>query len=363
MRATERATRAGSSGSFQVGLPVLTLQKPQRRVQVSPRIMNVAVPRSQHSPMFGQAASWQTVCSDSALIISVSSRYFGPPGSGTLNHGGLRPRNGSEVSPSTLVTSIPPGLARERVWWIRSGVSLTSPAYRQARRGPARPSRSGVTSRWRWPNASAKRCAHALAEAGEVVGGTLLRDRGHRDRRQPAGDHPRERRQVVGDVDREAVRGHPAREVHADRGDLAVLDPHAGVVAALGLPRARLDPGLGERGDDRALHRAHEHEHVVDAHDRIADQLAGAVVGQLAAARGLDDVDALGAAPVLAHRQVAGLRAAPERVDGLVLEQQHRLVELTREDLRAQLLLDLHALLVGDAAEVADEQIASPHRW
>ena len=69
--ATERATRAGSSGSFHVGLPVLTLQKPQRRVHVSPRIMNVAVPRSQHSPMFGQAASWQTVCRFSALIIGV----------------------------------------------------------------------------------------------------------------------------------------------------------------------------------------------------------------------------------------------------------------------------------------------------
>ena len=67
--ATERATRSGSSGSFQVGLPVLTLQNPQRRVQVSPRIMNVAVPRSQHSPTFGQAASWQTVCRPSSRII------------------------------------------------------------------------------------------------------------------------------------------------------------------------------------------------------------------------------------------------------------------------------------------------------
>ena len=74
IRATLRATRAGSSGSFQVGLPVLTLQKPQRRVQVSPRIMKVAVPRSQHSPMLGQAASWQTVWRFSALIRARSSR-------------------------------------------------------------------------------------------------------------------------------------------------------------------------------------------------------------------------------------------------------------------------------------------------
>jgi hypothetical protein len=55
------ATRRGSSGSFHVGVPVCTLQKPHRRVQTSPRIMNVAVPRSQHSPTFGQFASWQTV--------------------------------------------------------------------------------------------------------------------------------------------------------------------------------------------------------------------------------------------------------------------------------------------------------------
>ena len=72
--ATWRATRAGSSGSFHVGLPVLTLQKPQRRVHVSPRIMNVAVPRSQHSPMFGHAASWQTVCRLSFSMRALSSR-------------------------------------------------------------------------------------------------------------------------------------------------------------------------------------------------------------------------------------------------------------------------------------------------
>jgi hypothetical protein len=74
MRATERATRAGSSGSFHVGLPVLTLQKPHRRVHVSPRIMNVAVPRCQHSPMFGHAASWQTVCRFSVCMRLWSSR-------------------------------------------------------------------------------------------------------------------------------------------------------------------------------------------------------------------------------------------------------------------------------------------------
>jgi hypothetical protein len=41
----------------------LTLQKVQARVQVSPRIITVACFWVQHSPMFGQAASSQTVCS------------------------------------------------------------------------------------------------------------------------------------------------------------------------------------------------------------------------------------------------------------------------------------------------------------
>ena len=81
---TDCATRSGSSGSLKVGLPVLTLQNPHRRVQVSPRIMNVAVPASQHSPMFGHAASSQTVCSPAPSIIDLSSRYFPPPGAGHL---------------------------------------------------------------------------------------------------------------------------------------------------------------------------------------------------------------------------------------------------------------------------------------
>ena len=68
------ATRSGSSGSFQVGLPVCTLQKPQRLVQTSPRIMKVAVPRSQHSPTLGQLASSQTVWRLSEPIFSFSRR-------------------------------------------------------------------------------------------------------------------------------------------------------------------------------------------------------------------------------------------------------------------------------------------------
>src|SRR5260221_8346561 len=48
------ATRRGSSSSYSVGRPVATAQNVQLRVQILPRIMKVAVPAPQHSPILGQ---------------------------------------------------------------------------------------------------------------------------------------------------------------------------------------------------------------------------------------------------------------------------------------------------------------------
>ncbi len=61
--ATDSPSSRGSSGLGGSGWPWPTSQNGQRRVQMSPRIMKVAVPRPKHSPMFGQVASSQTVCS------------------------------------------------------------------------------------------------------------------------------------------------------------------------------------------------------------------------------------------------------------------------------------------------------------
>ena len=45
----------------------------------------------------------------------------------------------------------------------------------------------------------------------------------------------------------------------------------------------------------------------LQAHDRVADQLAGTVVGDAAASVSLDHVDPLRAVPLLAHGQLAGI--------------------------------------------------------
>ena len=55
------ATRAGSAASTGPGRPWATAQYAHARVHTSPRIMKVAVPCPQHSPMFGHCASSQTV--------------------------------------------------------------------------------------------------------------------------------------------------------------------------------------------------------------------------------------------------------------------------------------------------------------
>ena len=79
----------------------------------------------------------------------------------------------------------------------------------------------------------AERERHPAAEAVEVVAlPGLLGDRRHAHAVEPARHDPLERLQVVVDVDREAVRGHAAGDVDADRADLAVLDPDAGQALA-----------------------------------------------------------------------------------------------------------------------------------
>src|SRR5690606_29650360 len=85
----ERATFSGSSQSTVSGLPVFTPQKQQERVQTFPKIIKVAVPSPQHSPMFRQLPEVQMVF---RLYLSTKLRnsvYFLPVGNFTRNHLGL----------------------------------------------------------------------------------------------------------------------------------------------------------------------------------------------------------------------------------------------------------------------------------
>ena len=92
--AAASATFCGSIASTARGIPVLTLQNAQARVQVSPRIMTVACFFDQHSPMFGQAASSHTVV---RLFERISARVAAKPslvGALTRIQSGFRSRAG-----------------------------------------------------------------------------------------------------------------------------------------------------------------------------------------------------------------------------------------------------------------------------
>ena len=90
MSAMVRARLPGSSASGGFGRPWATSQKLQRRVQTSPRIMNVAVPWLKHSWMFGQLASSQTVTSRFSRSLDLSFCTALPAGMRTRIQLGLR---------------------------------------------------------------------------------------------------------------------------------------------------------------------------------------------------------------------------------------------------------------------------------
>ncbi len=93
--------------------------------------------------------------------------------------------------------------------------------------------------------------------------------------------------QVGGDVERKAVLRHAAgAELDANRGDLCAADPHAGQpCGAVGHNAI-----ASQRDDDRLLQHPQVAQHIAavarELEDRVADDLAGAVVGDVAAAVG-----------------------------------------------------------------------------
>src|SRR5690606_17306317 len=100
----ERATFSGSSQSTSSGLPVFTPQKPQERVQTLPKIIKVAVPSPQHSPMFGQLPEVQMVLSLYLSTRPLNSVYFFPVGSLTRSHFGLGSRCSGKIFERVLVS-------------------------------------------------------------------------------------------------------------------------------------------------------------------------------------------------------------------------------------------------------------------
>ena len=83
------ATFSASSQSTGRGLPVLTPQNLQDLVHIFPRIMKVAVPSPQHSPILGQLPDVQIVCKLLSSTNFLNFAYLGPIGNLTRSQSGF----------------------------------------------------------------------------------------------------------------------------------------------------------------------------------------------------------------------------------------------------------------------------------
>src|SRR5690554_2369966 len=100
---TDRATRFGSSISTGSGRPVATAQNEHERVQILPRIIKVAVPAPQHSPILGQFPLSQIVCNLCSSTRLRTCLYSLPTGSFTLNQSGLRCLPSSRTTGNSII--------------------------------------------------------------------------------------------------------------------------------------------------------------------------------------------------------------------------------------------------------------------
>ena len=115
-----------------------------------------------------------------------------------------------------------------------------------------------------------------------------------------------------------------------------------------------LDAEFGAHVDQHALDAAHvrdDVDRVGQPHDRIADELAGPVPGDLAPAVDVDDGSAV-------ERPLEGLGATTRGVDGLVLEQQHGVRRVAGDDVGVDSALQVPA---GRVVDRGDAEADFPH--
>src|ERR1051326_8608904 len=149
-------------------------------------------------------------------------------------------------------------------------------------------------------------------------------------------------RKVHVDIEREPMVGAPLPNANAERRDLGAVDVDAG----------RAHPALAtatQQVDDRLLEERHELPYLDAApgevDERVDDELAGAVIGDVAAAIGPDQRNA-----ILDRRVV---RALPQRVHRRMLEQP-QLIRGFAVPPRGEILHRCERRQVGGAAEALD---------
>jgi len=185
---------------------------------------------------------------------------------------------------------------------------------------------------------------HALRElfhAQRLGCAQLLLQAGHADPLQPAGSNDLKGLQAfVVNVDGKAVHADPFFDPHTDRGDFALLNPHAGKTFALAGTYPVALQGIDERQFDSSQELVQVATVVVQINQRIAHQLTRTMVGSLTAAIGLE----YRMRQLPATLQAALVAGAADGVNRAVLQIQHALRVLLLLDRRGEIELFLQGL-------------------
>src|SRR5579885_673375 len=183
----------------------------------------------------------------------------------------------------------------------------------------------------------------------------FARNRRHLASFYPARDDPIEEGQVAVHVQRQPMQRDPAADPHANRRNLARADPHAGeLVAAAGA-----DSINRKRVYDSALQRPQIRMNVarrtLQRHNRVGDQLPGAMVGDLPAAR-----DPVHRNPRRSEQKLLiGTASQCEHVR--MLQQQQGIADSPRMARGNQRVLQAQCLLVIDSSKPGGVQRSLAH--
>jgi hypothetical protein len=182
------------------------------------------------------------------------------------------------------------------------------------------------------------------------------RERRHAAVGDAAGDDQAEIVQIGADIEGEPVTGYPAREAHTDRGQFVATHPDAGQARD---PRRR-DPEIACHPYEDFFEVTHVAVDVatigIEVNDRVAHDLAGTVVGHIAAASGLEDLDAPGGQHVLG-RQNVGTTAVAADAQGQhrrVLDEEQQIADVPRLALGDEGTLQRKRIGIRDQAKPAD---------
>jgi hypothetical protein len=189
----------------------------------------------------------------------------------------------------------------------------------------------------------------------------LHRDRGHIDALEPTRDDDLEAREVNTHVKREAVVRDPAPDADADGRDLTISTCRRRVLhkdARLSINAPRLEIEGAKRLDQRVFDRTKEAVHIAgsfaalrEVHNRVAHKLAGRVKGDVPASRDFEALDTARRELLGRAQQVLGLRAAAERDNGRMFEQQKLVGAGTELALFEGLELKVESFAIRNSAE------------